>query len=78
MCGMLTVIPMSPLRKRLAEEGRLDPGDVSHHGTSVIPKRMSREEFKQGYQKVMRAINDPAKFLDRSDSLYLDPASQLN
>jgi radical SAM superfamily enzyme YgiQ (UPF0313 family) len=73
MCGMLSAIPKTPLYKRLADEGRLDPSDVSSFGTNVIPKKMSREELRAGYCQVMKEINDPVQYFDRADSLYLDP-----
>jgi radical SAM superfamily enzyme YgiQ (UPF0313 family) len=78
MCGMLSAIPKTPLHQRLADEGRLDPSDISPFGTNVIPKQMTREELKLGYQRVMRTINDPVHYFDRSDSLYLDPSFQFN
>lgn len=78
MCGMLSAIPKTPLHQRLADEGRLDPDDVPKFGTNVIPKKMSRQELRDGYRQVMREINDPAKFFDRADSLYLDPDFQFN
>jgi len=78
MCGMLSAIPKTPLYKRLADEGRLDPSDVSPFGTNVIPKKMSREELRAGYRQVMHEINDPVQYFDRADSLYLDPDFQFD
>ena len=78
MCGMLSAIPKTPLHKRLSEEGRLDPRDISPFGTNVIPKQRTREELKLGYQRVMHGINHPQEYFDRSDSLYLDPEFQFN
>lgn len=77
MCGMLSAIPKTPLHQRLEAEGRLDTRDVSPYGTNVIPKRMTRDELKAGYQRVMKSINDPVDFFNRSDSLYLDPEFQF-
>src|SRR5262249_39921923 len=51
MTGMLYAIPKTPLHKRLAEEGRLDPSDNPEFGTNVIPLKIGREELREGYVK---------------------------
>ena len=48
MVGMLAAIPKTPLYKRLAEEGRLDPADRSEYGTNVIPRGMDRRTLREG------------------------------
>ena len=72
MCGMLSAIPKTPLYDRLAKEQRLDLDDQPEFGTNVIPKRMTREELRDGYRTVMSELNDVKSFFDRTDSLYHD------
>ncbi len=78
MCGMLTAIPKTPLYDRLITEHRLDFDDQPEFGTNVIPKRMSREELRDGYRRTMRDLNDVDLFFDRVDSLFLDPSFVFN
>ena len=56
MVGMLHAIPKTPLYDRLAAEGRLDPADESAFGTNVVPLRMSRDQLRDGYVKVMNEL----------------------
>ncbi len=78
MCGMLTAIPKTPLYDRLIAEHRLDFDDQPEFGTNVIPKRMSREELRDGYRRTMQDLNDVDLFFDRVDSLFLDPSFVFN
>jgi radical SAM superfamily enzyme YgiQ (UPF0313 family) len=71
MIGMLYAIPKTPLHARLAEEGRLDPSDEPEFGTNVIPLKMSREELRDGYVKVMDDLYQPEAYFDRLDDLFL-------
>jgi radical SAM superfamily enzyme YgiQ (UPF0313 family) len=71
MSGMLAAIPKTPLHGRLAAEGRLDPSDVVEFGTNVIPLRMSREELRDGYIRVMNEIYEPRRYFERTDDLFL-------
>ncbi len=71
MSGMLAAIPKTPLHERLAAEGRLDTSDVFEFGTNVIPLRMSREELRDGYIRVMNEIYEPRTYFDRTDALFL-------
>ncbi len=70
MVGMLVAIPTTPLHKRLAAEGRLDPSDTPAFGTNVIPARMSREDLWNGYVDVISELNDPVAFLDRVEAFH--------
>jgi radical SAM superfamily enzyme YgiQ (UPF0313 family) len=72
MVGMLAAIPKTPLYKRLTDEGRLDPTDLSEYGTNVIPRGMDRHTLREGYVRVMRELYAPQAYFDRLDSLYLD------
>jgi radical SAM superfamily enzyme YgiQ (UPF0313 family) len=71
MVGMLAAIPKTPLHARLAREGRLDPDDAPAFGTNVIPLRLSREELRRGYVRVLNELYEPAAFFDRVEDLYL-------
>ena len=71
MIGMLSAIPKTPLYARLAEEGRLDLADESEFGTNVIPLRMSREELRDGYVKLMQDLYEPEAYFGRLEDLYL-------
>jgi radical SAM superfamily enzyme YgiQ (UPF0313 family) len=69
--GMLHAIPKTPLHARLAREGRLDPSDTPECGTNVIPKKMTREQLRDGYVRVMNELVEPRSFFDRLDALYV-------
>jgi radical SAM superfamily enzyme YgiQ (UPF0313 family) len=69
--GMLSAIPKTPLYARLAREGRLDPDDVPAYGTNVIPLRMSREELRAGFVRVMNEVYEPVAFFERLEDLFL-------
>jgi hypothetical protein len=72
MIGMLTAIPKTPLHARLAKVGRLDPADPPSCGTNVIPLRMSREDLRDGYVKLMADVYTADSYFERLDRLYLD------
>lgn len=71
MVGMLSAIPKTPLHARLAAEGRLDEENEAKFGTNVVPARMSREELRDGYMRLMRELYEPAAYFDRLDDLFL-------
>jgi len=71
MVGMLSAIPKTPLYKRLAQEGRLDPSDVPSQGTNVLPLQMTRDVLSRGYVDLMAALYEPKSFFDRFDALWL-------
>ena len=72
MIGLLYTIPKTPLYDRLQEERRLDHGDPPEFGTNVIPARMTREELRDGYVRVLRELYEPDAYFERLESLYLD------
>jgi radical SAM superfamily enzyme YgiQ (UPF0313 family) len=74
MSGMLAAIPKTPLHDRLAAEGRLDTADTCEYGTNVIPLRMSREELRDGYIRVLNEIYEPGTYFERTDDLFLQPS----
>jgi hypothetical protein len=71
MLGMLSAIPKTPLHDRLAAEGRLDLADEPEFGTNVIPLRLDSAELREGYVRVLSALNDTRAYFDRMDDLYL-------
>jgi radical SAM superfamily enzyme YgiQ (UPF0313 family) len=71
MVGMLSAIPKTPLHARLAAEGRLDEENEAEFGTNVIPLRMSREELRDGYVKLLQELYEPTAYFDRLDDLFL-------
>jgi radical SAM superfamily enzyme YgiQ (UPF0313 family) len=71
MVGMLHAIPKTPLHARLEAEGRLDPDDVPAHGTNVVPRRMSRDELRAGYVRLLDELYEPAAYFGRLEDLWL-------
>lgn len=61
-CGTLVALPNTPLRKRLAAEGRLlndETTDLQGHGAADCnfqPKNMTLEELVDGYRWLMRRL----------------------
>ncbi len=78
MIGMLHAIPKTPLHARLAREGRLDLADEPAYGTNVIPLRMTREELRDGYLRVMQDLYEPEAYFARLEDLYLTHKLQFN
>jgi radical SAM superfamily enzyme YgiQ (UPF0313 family) len=72
MSGMLWAIQKTPLYDRLLEEGRLDLSDAPEFGTNVIPLRMTREELRDGYLRVLTAQYDPDTYFERTEALFLN------
>jgi radical SAM superfamily enzyme YgiQ (UPF0313 family) len=62
MVGLLTALPRTPLYARLEAEGRLLAGDASDNtrlSTNVIPKKMTMESLRAGYQELYgRLLSD--------------------
>jgi radical SAM superfamily enzyme YgiQ (UPF0313 family) len=71
MTGMLSAIPKTPLHARLAEEGRLDPCDQPEFGTNVIPLKLSREQLRDGFVRVMNDLYECDAYFERLEELYL-------
>jgi radical SAM superfamily enzyme YgiQ (UPF0313 family) len=71
MVGILHAVPKTPLHARLAAEGRLDPADVPEHGTNVVPLRLTRQELRDGYVRLLDELYEPGAYFDRVDDLYL-------
>ncbi len=62
MVGMLQAIPKTPLHARLAKEGRLVEADDN---CNIIPAKMTREELRTGYWKLVSRLYEPSNFLER-------------
>ena len=62
MVGMLTALPRTPLYARLAAEGRLvgeNTSDNTRLSTNVMPKQMTMDEMRAGYQELYaRLLSD--------------------
>jgi len=71
MVGMLSASPKTPLHARLTREGRLDEADRPASGTNVIPLRLSRDQLRDGYCRVMQELYAPEAYFDRVRRLYL-------
>ena len=77
MVGMLSAIPKTPLYARLAADGRLDLDDQPAYGTNVIPLKMTREELRDGYIRLMDDVYRPEHYFGRLDALVLRDRFQL-
>ncbi|HEX3109452.1 MAG TPA: radical SAM protein, partial [Thermoanaerobaculia bacterium] len=62
MVGMLTALPRTPLYARLQGEGRLLEGDATDNTrlwTNVVPKKMTMDSMRVGYQQLYgRLLSD--------------------
>lgn len=74
-CGTLMALPKTPLLKRLEAEGRLLEQDwttMDGHGAAdcnFIPKKMSLEELKKGYNWLIRCLYRYDSYGDRLATL---------
>lgn len=70
-CGTLMALPNTPLLKRLKEEGRLldfEWAEVIGHGAAdcnFIPKNMTLEELRHGYNWLIRCLYSYESYGDR-------------
>ncbi len=71
MTGMLWAFRKTPLYDRLVAEGRLDPADEPDFGTNVIPLKITREELRDGYIRVMDDLYTADAFFGRLDALLI-------
>jgi radical SAM superfamily enzyme YgiQ (UPF0313 family) len=62
MVGLLTALPRTPLYARLQAEGRLLEGEATDNTrlwTNVVPKKMTMESMRSGYQELYgRLLSD--------------------
>ena len=77
MAQVLFAIPQTPLYKRLEKEGRLhDSFMMSNWGaaaaTNVVPLRMTIEELRDGYLKLLDDLYHPDAFFARMDAMCFE------
>ena len=77
MTGLLHAIPKTPLYQRVLAEGRLDPSDRPEFVTNIRPLKMSPEELRDGYLRVMTELFDPENYFDRTEALFLRPDFEI-
>ena len=68
MVGLLTALPRTPLYKRLEADGRLLAGEASDNTrlwTNVVPKGMTIEEMRDGYQRLYARLLSDRGISDR-------------
>lgn len=74
-CGTLMALPNTPLLKRLEAEGRmldLEWSTMNGHGASdcnFLPKQMSLEDLRKGYNWLIRSLYRYDSFSDRLTTL---------
>ncbi|MCB9800230.1 MAG: DUF4070 domain-containing protein [Candidatus Omnitrophica bacterium] len=74
-CGTLMALPNTPLLKRLQAEGRmlnLDWASMNGHGAAdcnFVPKQMTLEELRKGYNWLIRVLYRYDSFGHRLDTL---------
>ena len=77
MLQVLFAIPQTPLYKRLEKEGRLcNSFLMSNWGaaaaTNVVPLRMTMEELREGYLKLLDELYRPDAFFGRMDAMCFE------
>jgi radical SAM superfamily enzyme YgiQ (UPF0313 family) len=77
MLQVLFAIPQTPLYKRLEKEGRLcDSFLMSNWGTAaatnVVPLRITLEELREGYLKLLDELYHPDAFFGRMDAMCFE------
>ena len=73
MTGMLTPIPYTPLAERLRLEGRLREAEFSGNNTDdevqFVPRRMTADEMRRGYYRILERLFSPGAMYRRSSAL---------
>ena len=77
MLQVLFAIPQTPLYKRLEQEGRLcNSFLMSNWGTAaatnVVPLRMTIEQLREGYLKLLEDLYHPDAFFSRMDAMCFE------
>ncbi|HEX7191167.1 MAG TPA: radical SAM protein, partial [Thermoanaerobaculia bacterium] len=81
MVGLLTALPRTPLYARLQGEGRLLEGEATDNTrlwTNVVPKKMSIESMRSGYQQLYGRLLSDRGVADRirAKMKYLVPSGR--
>lgn len=69
--SLLTPLPTTPLYDRLRDEGRLDFSDPD---LIYVPKQMTREQLKGGFQSLLNRVFDVEAYFDRVFSGVASPS----
>jgi hypothetical protein len=77
MTGLLHAIPKTPLDEPVLAEGRLDLPDRPEFVTNIRPLKMSPEELRDAYLRVMTELYDPENDFDRIEALFLHPDFEI-
>jgi radical SAM superfamily enzyme YgiQ (UPF0313 family) len=77
MTGLLHAIPKTPLYERILAEGRLDPNDHPEFVTNIRPLRMTPEELRDGYLRVLNELFDLENYFARTEALFLRPDFEI-
>jgi len=75
--GLLHAIPKTPLYERMQDEGRLDPADRPEFVTNIRSLKMSPEELRDGYLRVLTELSDPENYFARTEALFLRPDFEI-
>ena len=73
MTGLLHAIPKTPLYDSVLAEGCIDVADRPEFVTNIRPLKMSPEELRDGYLRVMTELFDPENYFDRTEAAFLRP-----
>jgi radical SAM superfamily enzyme YgiQ (UPF0313 family) len=79
MTGMLNAMPKTPLYQRLKQAGRLIAESVGDQFvfTNIIPQRMSRVQFYEGYKKLLQRLYSYRHYRRRVMQLILNRGTQI-
>jgi radical SAM superfamily enzyme YgiQ (UPF0313 family) len=79
MTGMLNAMPKTPLYKRLKQARRLIAESVGDQFvfTNIIPQRMSRVQFYEGYKKLLQRLYSYRHYRRRVMQLILNRGTQI-
>jgi radical SAM superfamily enzyme YgiQ (UPF0313 family) len=77
MTGLLHAFPKTPLYERILAEGRLDPNDHPEFVTNIRPLRMTPEELRDGYSRVLNELFGVENYFARTEALFLRPDFEI-
>ncbi len=75
--GLLHAIPKTPLYERIRAEGRLDSNDHPEFITNIRPLRITPEELRDGYLRVLNELFDVENYFARTEALFLRPDFEI-
>jgi radical SAM superfamily enzyme YgiQ (UPF0313 family) len=73
LVGMLRAIPTTPLYTRLVTEGRVLEGNglTQSAMTNVVPLKMTRDELRAGYVRIVHQLYNTQAYFDRVDESFI-------